>query len=229
MNGEHDMFIKKDSKFYDVPLIINVTLYKNNYFDNLIISEIRKNAYVLSSKKNVYSVDKDDLKRILRNKFKKEIERINAVPFDNLFTTVNSTYFLNNIVNSFKNLKMLNIEVSDKRNFSRVFYSNEQRLVGFDYRISQGILDFPKFLSTKQLSQLNKLLVITHMHNKEISIEMEPYYVIKSKDFINRIITVEKIYTDFVEDAQGLLSIIYEMIESKVEEDDSYLIIKTDF
>ncbi len=223
------MFVKKESKFYSVPLIINIILYKNNYFDNLIINEIRKSTYYITNQKNIYSVNKEDLEKIIKNKFNKEIERINAVPSETLFNNVNSAYFLNNILSNFENLKMLNVEISDKRNFSRVFYSNHQRLVGFDYKVHQGILDFPKYLNLEQLHNLNELLSFMNVYDKDLSIGIDPYYIIKSKDFISRLMAVEKIDPLFIQDIQDVISIIYEMLETKIEEDDCFLIIKTDF
>ena len=30
--------------FSDLPLVIDMTLYKNNYYDNIIISQLKKNS-----------------------------------------------------------------------------------------------------------------------------------------------------------------------------------------
>lgn len=222
---------KVEYNFYTVPLNVDIILYKNNYIDNLIISEIKKNVQLtqVSSDRDILIVQVKHLKRTLSTKFKKYIDKVNSSTSDDISTTVNSAFFLNNIIENFVNLKTIKIQISSKRNFTRIVETEDSRIIGFQYKITNGLVDYPKYMSRDQILRFNKILKFLKINQPSKYISNDSYFKMSAREFIKQITSLETIDSDMFEENIDIFDVVYDMIESKVEEDDSILIIKTDF
>lgn len=223
------MEIKRDSKFFSVPLVIDITLYRYNYIDNIIIGELKKDAFVMpvTSEKNRFSIRAEEFEKIITRKFFREINKFESTSNDVLYNKVNSIYFLNTIFKKYVNLEMINVYISNNRRFSRVFKLNDQNIIGFEYKIKQGILDYPLYLNSEQMERLNQLLLKIGIHKNRH--KMDSYYIEKASNFINAVTSLEQIDPTFLEKCNDIVNITYELIEPKLEEDGTIIIIKTDF
>lgn len=222
--------IDKDIKFYSVPLVISVTLYKNNYTDNLIIGNLKRHAYTMEvpNEPTRFSVTADQFRNIIFKNFKKKVENIENLPIEMLPQHVNSAYFLYNMFLRFNNLEMVNVTVSNNRKYTRIYKVDDQNMVGFNYKILQGVLDYPEFLSFDQLKRLNNLLKILGL-NYNNTITLDPYYIIRAQDYMNKLARLESELKHLYDEYSDIIEITFELVEQKLEEDNSYLIIKTDF
>lgn len=217
-------------KFYSVPLVINITLYKNNYVDNLIIGELRRNVYMMPipKQKDHFSVTSRQFKKIMTRRFTKEVEHITNLPNEILSQNVNSAYFIYNILERFVNLEMLNIHISNNRKYTRIYKVDEQSMLGFNYKIIQGILDYPTFLNRDQLIKFNDLLKVLNINHTE-NISLDSYYIVRAQDFLIKISKLESDDKEYFNEMGDIIDITYELVEQKIEEDNAFLIIKTDF
>lgn len=217
-------------KFYNVPVVINITLYKNNYIDNVIIGELKRGAFKIElvGDNNSFSVAAEELKKIIVRKFKSKIDALEDLSKEILSQHINSAYFMDSMLSKFINLKIVNINISNNRQYSRVFkINNEQSVIGFDYKIVQGILDYPEFLDSEQLNRFNILIKRLNLESNNLS--LDPYYIIRAQDFMNRISMLENEDKSFFDDNIDIIEITYELLEPKIETDNTMLIIKTDF
>lgn len=219
----------QDNKFYKVPIVIDVILYKYNYIDNIIISQLKKSAFIMSNNNYTnFSVSANEFKHIFHGRFNDEISKINMVPAQNLPNNVNSIYFLNNIFENFANLEMINVHVSENRHFSRLFNINNQSIIGFDYKIKQGILDYPKYISPDLLDILTNF--IHELDLVEIrSFELDPYYIVSARSLMSKLNVLQETNPTVSNDVIDLIDLTYEMVEPKLEEDNTFLILKLDF
>lgn len=224
------MEINTNVKFYTVPLTLDIILYRNNYLDNLIISELKKNARLTSVSKNSdsFTVPIKYFKRMLKIKFKGELKRIGSISNDNLSSNVNSAYFLNNLVSNFNNLISIKVNVSNKRNFSRVFETDDQKMIGFEYKVTTGLVDYSKYMDKKQLKRFNKIMRLVGILDDSL-LSFQPYIKIRAQAFLLKISSLEVDYPDLIDSNMDILDIIYDLIEAKIEDDDTILIIKTDY
>jgi len=225
------METKTQTRYFDLPIIIEATLYKYNYVDNIIITEIKSNAKLteVSNDKNSFIVQVNDIKRILYRKFRNQIERIKNVSIEDLSSEVNTSWFLSNLIENFNQLQFIKINVSDKRNFTRLKIVNNQQVVGFSYVIKYGIIDYTKYLNASQLRRLNYILRILGYLKKDDSLVEESYFNVKAKDFLMDIMKLEETHPDLHKENADIIDITYDAINYKVEDDNTTLIVKTDF
>ena len=91
---------------YDIPYAIDITLYKHNYYDRLIISYLKKYAqYIPSGNTNEsFIVNVKDFKRILSSRFNSELSSMKGLIEIEVSKNVNSVHFLARIIDNFQNL-----------------------------------------------------------------------------------------------------------------------------
>ena len=224
------MEVDSNSKFLGVPIVIEIVLYTNNYFDNRILKELKKNAYIMKTEReDIISVTAKDFKRIISTKFKEEISAFSRLTVDTLGKKVNSIYFLDNMLSKLSSLELINIIISKNRAFSRIATVENVTMITFDFKVNQGVLDYPKYLNDEQLKRFNKLLEKINVRDKKTSISLEPYYVLTAREYITRLVNLERTDSNYTSSNSDIFKMTYEMVEPKIEEDNSHLLIKTDF
>jgi hypothetical protein len=182
---------------YKFPIIIEITLYKNNLKDNQILSVL------------------NELHKILKNEFYNELNELNKLTQTELMSNINSVYFLNNIINEFINLRFIKINISDKLNYSRVYDS----LIYFDFKVLYSKVDLPNLLNKEQFNSVlsffkncNLIHDTPLVKNTYIKIKILDFYSILKNNIIN-------------EKYQKLIELLYSVIPVKLEMDNSYIML----
>ena len=217
-------------KYLTVPIHIDIVLYRYNYIDNLIISELKKSAFVnylntSETNKTVFSVLVKEFKQVFYRRFGKELDNISNFIGDSSDKNINSIYFLDMIFEKFENLKVINVNISNDKNFTRLMSVNDTKSVGFDYRVAYGVIDYPRFLSENELYLLNHFFVDANIMPQRDT----PFVTINCIDFINRVIEWEESNQDELDEYANILDITYELVQEKLEKDNTVLLIKNDF
>jgi len=90
------------------PLVVEVTMYKNNINDNRIISAVKRETRVTKIKdsENHFFVSTEEIKEILEENFLRDIQSQIGMSLEELKDGVNSTFFLHHIVNNFEDLRL---------------------------------------------------------------------------------------------------------------------------
>jgi hypothetical protein len=147
---------------YDIPYAIDITLYKHNYYDRLIISYLKKYAqYIPSGNTNEsFIVNVKDFKRILSSRFNSELSSMKGLTEIEVSKNVNSVHFLARIIDNFQNLKYVKVTISSKRTFTRlVELTNNKSYINFDYKIITSIIDLTLCFSKKsEYKLINEVL-----------------------------------------------------------------------
>ena len=208
-----------------IPTHISFTLFKYDYFDSILISRVKKECKNISKVDGEYIVKKESFltaiktsKRVLN--IIKKAEDFGYTP--NPAIKPNSVYFLCSIFNRLPNLEFLTIKVNDDKKYSRII-KNEAgfNVVSFHFSILEGIFDLTKLLDRKELDIFNKTLIdFKILKNKYL--ERKPYFYMKATAIIDILTSMEM---------DGKLTTFHmiDHIDSKLEEDDPILIVKTDY
>lgn len=217
-------------KAYSVPTVINIVLYKNNYYDNLIIGALRREAFLVRVlNKNNFSVSAGELSKILIENFDNEIDRVDSLSAEILKHNVNSIFFLYKILNNFPNLELINITVSYNTKFTRVFKVNDEEIVGFDYKVVQGFVDFSAYLTLEELDTLNELLLKLNIIDISNSLNIEPYYIVFAGNIMSAINKLEKEDKSTFDYYSSYIKLLSDLIDPKLDEDQASLILSLGF
>lgn len=220
----------KENDYLNTPLTMDIILYKNNYIDNLIISELKKNLHIFTiGEPDVFIVNAQEFKYLINKKFKDNIERIKNASNDEMTSSVNSAYFLSNILNNYPKLQSVKVIISNKTNFSRIVEKKELGpMIIFDFKFSTGSFDCHKYFDEDEIPLLIELLNIWgFIDNNRVS--DYPFIKVKTMDIFNKISEFENEYPDLLEDFTPIIDVLFENIEYKLEEDNALLYFKLDY
>lgn len=213
---------------YELPYSINVTLYKHNYIDNLLLSYIKNDAISNKLKGDTYVIDTQSLKGIITEKFNKELDEIENSSGST--DTITSVYFLNKILNDFINLRYIKINISDNKNYTRLIEQDGKKMINFNYVIANSMIELPKYVETDdQLNVLNTILKMANIFPTKFGKITQPYVMLTSNDFLNKLELIEESVVEFGDDFEKGLNLLYELVSQQNEYDNTKLIIITDF
>lgn len=222
---------------YDLPYVVDITLYKYNYYDNLIINRLKKNTQydvIPGEEGQSFIVTVDDFKEVLEVNFRNELKTAQSLTEVTIADGVNSIYFIDKIFNNFNNLEYVKVNVSNKRKFTRLLQVNESRkVINFEYKIITSVIDLKRYLET------DEEFIIMNSFLREIGIIPDnpfdtgrAYYNVNAQDLMLMIGAVEEQYMNdptFESTYTDALNLLYDLIDQKCEQDNTRLIIITDY
>ena len=223
---------------YELPYALDITLYKHNYYDNLIINNLKRNTRYekIPNSPSSFIVTAEDFKKILSDKFKREVSTAQSLTEVTIKEGVNSIYFLDKLFMNFNNLEFIKVNVSEKRDFSRLLTVGENRtVINFDYRIITSVLDISKFSeSEEELELINEFFIHLGLILVDEYGKKTPYFTINAQDLLLLINSQHELMfneeEDFIDEKYlNAIEFIYDVIDQKCENDNSKLIVITDF
>lgn len=206
------------------PIILEIFLFKSNYKDRILISELKKRAQVVKvpgHETNSFFVNIEDMQDILYNRFMKDIQDFDSTPNRSLNKSVTSIFFIDSIMRGFSSLKYFKINVSDSPVYTRL--SNDK--IVFDYKVIHSKINLPQICSPEFLSDCKRILTYTGLYKSSI-FDNKPYIEINARTLMSELRRYES-EVDPEEDPDEIVKIKnFQMIfGNRVENDDSLLLI----
>jgi hypothetical protein len=204
----------------EIPTHIEFTLFRYDYIDGILISRIRKNCRNYSDKedRNHFRIRKTDLVRTIKSSIKLNREFVKDA---GLKTKSNSVFFLGLIINKLVNVEWLSFTVSYDKEYTRLTKFENRDIVNFEFSIKEGLVDLTKIFNRSELDEFNKRIIsMGLMENKYL--DRKSFFQMNSSLFFEVLALME---IDGIVTATVLLDIM----DPKLEEDNPILIIKTDY
>lgn len=141
-----------------LPVVVSVNMYKYNYYDNRIISEIKNKCQLYKKNKHSISVSANNLLSVLVTSFKDELDYTSSYPIDRVGHAMTTVYQLYNLLRYYKNIKIVNINISFDKNYSKLIDGDKLKMVALDYKIDKIILRYDYQFDKQQIKNFNSLL-----------------------------------------------------------------------
>ena len=207
----------------DFPAVIDITLYKNNYYDNLLITKLKRDSGYEEQQgvKDTYLIGADDFREVLYTSFMKEIEAVRSLPLSDLQKNATSLYFLDKILTSYNSLRFLKVNVSREENFSRLNKTEKVPVIFFNYKISMLNIRLPEIFTTKQVRTINKFFIENNIAAYDEFYGYDHRIYFRTSELLSFLLSSEE-----KNDAANLLLSI---IDNKSELDNPLIMLATDF
>jgi hypothetical protein len=207
------------------PIIIEIFLYKGNYKDRLLLSELKERAHTIKIPgfdDSSFFVKVDDMWEIINTTFKKDLKDFDSTPYDSLNSTVTSIFFIDSMIQSFNQLKYFRINVSDSPVYSR----KKDDVISFEYKIIHSKVDLTEICSPESLLFYKTLFKKLGFLN-ENPFNPVPYIEIPARDFLTKIRNYLASIDQESEEAEYILylQLIFGL---KLEKDNSTILIILD-
>jgi|GEM_PF-3039565 len=207
----------------DFPAVIDITLYKNNYYDNLLITKLKRDAVYEEQQgvKDTYLIGADDFREVLYTSFMKEIEAVRSLPLSDLQKNATSLYFLDKILTSYNSLRFLKVNVSREENFSRLNKTEKVPVIFFNYKISMLNIRLPEIFTTKQVRTINKFFIENSIAVYDEFYGYDHRIYFRTSELLSFLLSSEE--------KDGAADLLLSIIDNKSELDNPLIMLATDF
>ena len=204
--------------------VIDVTLYKSNYYDNLIFTKcLNQLDYMVINDESIL-VTPGQLRALLDHNFSRELRRLNSVSPELLHKDANSIYFIDNFLGDFVNLKWVRLNLSRSRNYSRLVEVNGQKSIKYSFKILKTTLRLNHIFTLDEISVLNPVLIRNGLLKPG-----KPYNNIKTITLLNKLEDIINMDGQVDDITAELLARIIESVQFKMELDDPDVLLVTDW
>ena len=203
------------------PEIISATFYKHNSIDNRIYTSIMDTCKI-KKHKGSFLVRAHDVKQILFDNYKEEIQRIEMAPSRSLYKEANTIYFLNKIIKEMKNLRWMQISLSKNSSYSRVNQDEEtgSKSINFNFKVVRGSFRTFDIFKEKEMEMVNEVL------KKIGAIKNIHYSIVKLNSLTERLESTAESTEDM--EIKKVCGKMINYFESWIEDDPETLIV-TDY
>lgn len=215
---------------FDIPTKIEITLYRYNYLDNLIISAVKESANPKFSSRARIIVSKTEFGKILKRSrvISREIEKFSNVdPEYVTANNVNTIFFINNIMKMYTNLQEIIVNISTERTYSRLVETEDRSIIGFAHRFLECRIDLTQYLEKSEIKIFNEFFAKMGYLSESL-LSDKHYFVVPADEFVDKMMAMEEISKDFTDMYANVYNFFFDIIENKVEQDKAKLLIVTD-
>ena len=204
--------------------VIDITLFKSNYYDNLIFTKcLNQVDYTIINDESIL-VTPRQLRELLDLNFTRELRKLGTVNSELLHRDANSIYFIDRFLEDFTNLKWVKLNLNNSRNFSRLVETNGQKSIKYSFKILKTTFRLNHVFTVEEIQILNPVLMQYGLLKHGT-----PYNTIKTTNLLD--VIEEAINTDSSLDdpAVDLLARMIDSIEFKMEIDNPEVLLVTDW
>ena len=208
--------------YLEFPNIIDITLYKHNYYDNLLVNKLKKDADYgdLPELKDCYVVLADDFQKIFYESFTSEVDKVKSLPISDLQKSATSLYFIDKIFSTFSNLKYVKVNVSKDANYTRINKSEKVPTIFFNYKIAASTIRLDNIFDNELLGMINEFLVNVGLVPYDNIVGHSHLIDIKAQDFLSILDQHNE---------NEVAPYLFELIDPKTESDNPIILLVTDF
>lgn len=231
------MELKNDINHWDVPVWIEIVLYKSCAYDLKFVNDLKRGRTLkntIESQGEYFFVTVEDIKEVIEKRpYSTRLKKQYKMNEDEIAKDVDSVYFISNILNSLYNLRIVKIFLSNSIYTDRVIMFEDQEVIMLEHSIEYGILNLPNFFTEAELESFNKVMIqLKYLNSKYI--EREPYFKVKTADFL---FDIEEYNTEMYlenksdkpDERMNFLDKLFALIDPKLEEDNTLLLVITDY
>lgn len=203
-----------------LPTAIDVTLYKYNYIDYKIFTQLNNQVDFIQVDSDSIIVSSNQLRYFLEENYRSDLNKFKSIGSEMIHKEINSTFFLHKMCEEMENLKYIKITLSMKKDYTRMVDLDGTKLLQFNFKVMSATIRLTDIFSEKDLKSANRALEKIGIFKNGI-----PFVRIKGKDLGS---IIDSNMDDEDRDFVPLLDIL-DILEHKIEQDDSLVLLITDY
>lgn len=203
--------------------VIDITLYKFNYYDNLIWTKCLNQIDYMIVDDDSILVTPRQLEALFELNFERTLRKLEATTPELIHRDAHSIYFIDRLTSEFNRLKWVKLTLSRNRNFSRIADINGVKNIKYSFKVLKTTLRLSEMFDFDDISQINPIL------KKLDLIKNKPYNRMSTHMLINKIDGAINGGVDLSEHQVELLASILDILDFKIETDNPEVLLVTDW
>ena len=206
-----------------MPTAVDVTLYKYNYIDNKLWTQIHNQTdYIVISEDSVM-VSTSQFKSILESNYMPAINKIKSIGSDVVYKEINSVFFLYQMTVEMENLQYIKFNLNKDKSYNRMIEIEGKKMLQFSFKVITATLRLFDLYDEEELPHVNKIL-----EDLGILYPEKPYNRIFASELSEKIDMYVESHSEEDHDA-GIVLDILDILEPKLEVENSLILIITDY
>lgn len=206
-----------------MPTAIDVTLYKYNYIDNKLWTQIHNEIDYIETQGDSILISVSQLKYLLDKHYIQTINKIKTVGSDVVYKEINSVFFLYQMCLEMENLQYIKFNLNKDKSYNRMIEIDGRKMLQFSFRIITATFRLFDLYDEDEMVKVNEIL-----HKIGIFIPGKPYCRISAAELSERIDTYVEMHAEDDHEA-GILLDILDILEPKLEVENASLLLITDY
>lgn len=203
--------------------VIDITLYKFNYYDNLIWTKCLNQIDYMIVDDDSILVTPRQLEALFDLNFDRILRKLEATTPELIHRDAHSIYFINRLNTEFSRLKWVKLTLSRNRNFSRIVDVNGVKNIKYSFKVIKTTLRLSELFEYPDIQELNPIL------HKLGLIKNKPYNHVSTHNLINKIDDAINGGMELSEHQVELLASILDILDFKIETDNPEVLLVTDW
>ena len=208
------------------PTSIDVTLYRYNYLDNKLWTQLKNQVDYIEVDQNSIIVTNSQLEAIIAANYSDEINKIKSTGSKFFHTQVNSIYFIWAMVQEMSNLQFVKLTRSLDKDYTRMLNTAEdEKTIEFDFKLLSITIKLAEIFNTEEVAVINEAL-----YQLGILDRGEPYTRLKAVEVIGALDDlINALEDEILSERVGVLSELLEVFTFKIERDNPLTLLVTDY
>jgi hypothetical protein len=206
-----------------MPTAVDVTLYKYNYIDNKLWTQLHNQTEFIQISDESVMVSTSQLRVVLETNYLSTINKIKTVGSDVIHKEINSVFFLYQMCLEMENLQYIKFNLSKDKSYSRMIEIDNKKILQFSFRVITATLRLFDLYTEDELPKVNKIL-------EELGIlyPEKPYNRVFASELSDKIDMYVGIHGEDDHEA-GIVLDILDILEPKLEPENSLILLITDY
>lgn len=203
--------------------VIDVTLNKFNYYDNLIWTKCLNQVDYSIIDEDSILVTPRQLNALFELNFERILRKLEATTPELIHFDAHSIYFIDRLNTEFERLKWVKLTLSKDRNFSRVVEVNGQKSIKYSFKVLKTTLRLSELFPAEDVQKINQPL-------KDLGLIGEnPYNRVSVRQLVSNIDAGINGGLELTEDQVEILATILDVLDFKIETDNPEVLLVTDW
>jgi hypothetical protein len=208
-----------------LPTSIDTILYKYNYIDNKLWTLIHNEIDFISNTDDSVLISVNQLKYLLDKYYTKDINKIKSLGSEFLHKEINSIYFLYQICIEMENLQYIRFNLNKDKSYHRIIQIEGNKVLQFNFKVTTATLRLHDVYDKDDLFQVNIVLKVLGILSPK-----KPYCRIHAKELAEKLDLFMEANEDNDDDVDfSMILDILDILESKLEPENTYLLLITDY
>lgn len=206
------------------PIILKVFLYRNDYTDRQILTELKKMSavYVDPKASGSFYIKRDEMSHVVRSVFSKELSIQRQLPIEKLSAVASSLYFLDSLIETYKRVKHFHVLVVDDEQFTRLDTDGE---VMFEFKIDMSKIDLSTAIDANYLGYFKDAFKSIGVYDyTQPYYNRAPYFEIYTRDLVSKLDGLAAQFPENSDDHTNVKNIL-SFFTNKLQQDNSQLLI----
>lgn len=206
------------------PIILKVFLYRNDYTDRKILTELKKmNAvYVDPKSTGSFYIKRDEMSHVVRSVFAKDLMMQRQLPVEKLSASASTLYFLDSLIEQYKRVKHFHVLVVEDEQFTRLDTDGE---IMFEFKIDMSKIDLSTAIEVQYLGYFKSAFKSIGVYDyTQPYYNRAPYFEIYTRELVSKLENFAAQFPDGSDENTNLRNIL-SFFTNKLQQDNSQLLI----